>query len=70
MSTDEEYRRQAANAEKQARSAKSDGDREAWLRVDQGWVSLRSKGPQSNEEAFDARRAAKGNGQEDSETSH
>jgi hypothetical protein len=36
MSTDEEYRRQAANAEKQARSAKSDADREAWLRVAQG----------------------------------
>jgi hypothetical protein len=70
MSIDEEYRRQAANAEKQARSAKSDADREAWLRVAQGWLSLLSKRPQSNEEAFDARRAAKGTGQEDSESSH
>jgi hypothetical protein len=36
MSTDEEYRRQAAYAEKQARAAKQDSDREAWLRIAQG----------------------------------
>jgi hypothetical protein len=36
MSTDEEYRRQAALAEKQARAAKLDSDREAWLRIAQG----------------------------------
>jgi hypothetical protein len=32
MSNEDEYRRQAADAEKQARSAKFDTDREAWLR--------------------------------------
>jgi hypothetical protein len=36
MNKDEEYRRQAAEAEKQARSAKFDSDRESWLRISQG----------------------------------
>jgi len=36
MTSDEEYRRQAAYAEKQARAAKLDGDRESWLRIARG----------------------------------
>ena len=70
MSKDEEYRSQAAYAEKQARSAKSETDREAWLRISQGWMSLLHKRPQSDEEAFDVRSAAVGTGQEDSVSSH
>ena len=70
MSKDEEYRGQAAYAEKQARSAKSEMDREAWLRIAQGWMSLLSKRPQSEDEAFDVRTAAVGTGQKDSESSH
>ena len=58
MSSDEEYRRQAADAERQARLAKNDSDRESWLRIAQGWMSLLRKRPQSNEEAFVAGHAA------------
>jgi len=70
MSSDEEYRRQAAHAESQARSAKFDTDREAWLRIAQGWLSMISKRPQSDEEAFDTQAKAKGTGQDNSEASN
>jgi hypothetical protein len=70
MSTDEEYRRQAAHAEKQARAAKRDSDREAWLRIAQGWLSMLRKRPQSAEETFNDQSAAQGTGQKDSESSH
>jgi hypothetical protein len=59
MSTDREYRLQAADAEKQARSARNDADREAWLRIAQGWMSILRKRPQSAEEAFEVQSAAK-----------
>ncbi len=67
---DEEYRRQATDAEKQARVARNDIDRAAWLRIAQGWLSLLHKRPQSDEEAFDAQSKAKGTGQDDSESSN
>ena len=70
MSSDDEYRQQAAEAEKQARSARSDMDGESWLRIAQGWMSLLRKRPQSDEEAFNAQTTVKGTGQEDSESSH
>jgi hypothetical protein len=70
MSTDEEYRRQAAYAEKQASAATFDSDRESWLRIAQGWMSLIRKRPQSDEEAFNAQSATKGTGQKDSDSSH
>ena len=70
MSTDEEYRRQATHAEKQARAAKLDSDREAWLRIAQGWMSMLRKRPQTDEEAFNDQGAAQGTGQKDSESSH
>jgi hypothetical protein len=70
MSKDEEYRRQAADAEKQAMLAKFDTDREAWLRIAQGWMSLLRKRPQSAEETFDAQTNAQGTGQQDSEASN
>jgi hypothetical protein len=70
MSKDEEYRRQAAEAEKQAKSARVDADREAWLRIAQGWMSLLRRKPQSAEEAFDAQSNAQGTGQQDSEASN
>ena len=50
MNMDEdEYQRLSADAERQARSAKSELDRAAWLRVAQGWLSLLRKRPQSDE---------------------
>src|SRR5436309_2028223 len=45
VASDEEYRAQAAYAEKQARSARNHQDRESWLRIAQGWMSLLHKRP-------------------------
>ena len=70
VSTDKEYRRQAACAEKQASSTEDHEDREAWLRIAQGWMSLVRKRPQSDQEAFDQQRQDKCTGQEDSDSSH
>jgi hypothetical protein len=66
MTSDEENRRQAGHAENQARTAKLDSDREAWLRIAQGWMSLIRKRPQSDAEAFNDQSAAQGTGQKDS----
>jgi hypothetical protein len=49
MTSDEEYRRQAAEAQEQAKLAKFDTDREALLRIAQGWLGLLRKRPQSDE---------------------
>jgi hypothetical protein len=59
MNKDDEYRMQAAEAERHARFAKTDSDRESWLRIAQGWMSLLRKRPTSNEEAFEAQSTAK-----------
>jgi hypothetical protein len=48
---DEEYRRQAADAESQARLAKNEIDRAAWLRVAEGWLGLLRKRPQSDDKS-------------------
>lgn len=70
MSSDEEYRRQADDAEKQARLARTDHDREAWLRIAQGWMSLLQHGPQSEAQAFEALSAATKTTETDSGTAH
>jgi hypothetical protein len=70
MSTDDVYRRHAAEAERQAQLAINDLDRAAWQRVAQSWLSLMHKLPQSDEEAFNAQSKAKGTGQDDSESSN
>jgi uncharacterized lipoprotein NlpE involved in copper resistance len=70
MSSDAEYRKQAAEAEKQARSAKNDLDRESWFRIAQGWMSMLRKRPPGAEEAFNAQSKIEGTGQDDSESSH
>ena len=49
MNRDDEYRRQAAEAEKQARSAISELERDEWLRIAQGWRGLLRKRPRSDE---------------------
>jgi hypothetical protein len=51
MNNDEEFRQQATNAENQARLAKNEIDRAAWIRIAQGWLSLLRKRPQSDEES-------------------
>jgi hypothetical protein len=57
MTSDDEYRRQAADAQKQADRARNDEDRASWLHIAQGWLSLIRK--PTAEEAFDAVVAAK-----------
>jgi hypothetical protein len=70
MNKDDEYRRNAAEAQEWADKAKTDSDRAAWLRVVQGWLGLLRKRPQSEEESFDDTIRARGTRQDDSERSH
>jgi hypothetical protein len=70
MSTNEEYRKQAAEAQKQAELSKTDHDREAWLRIAQSWLGLLRRSRQSEEEVFEARSAAEKTSDQDSDTSH
>ena len=67
---DDEYRRNAAEAQGWADKAKSDDDRAAWLRVVQGWLSLIRKPPQTAEEAFEEQLTAQDTHQERSGESH
>ena len=53
MSTQDDYRKNAAEAQRQADRTVSLVDREAWLRVAQGWLSLLKKPPQTLEETFE-----------------
>jgi len=64
------YRRHAAAAQKEADRARNDLDREAWLRVAQGWLSLLTKPARTAEEAFDQSATVKGTGQDESKSSH
>jgi hypothetical protein len=59
MNRDEEYRRQAADAENRARHASNDIDRAAWIRVAEGWLSLLHRRPQSDEEIFNPQSKAR-----------
>ena len=68
MSTQDDYRKNAAEAQRQADRTVSLVDREAWLRVAQGWLSLLKKPPQTLEETFDEVLADKGTGQEDTKS--
>jgi hypothetical protein len=43
----DEYRRNAAEAQQQADRALNDVDRAAWLRLVEGWLSLLTKRPES-----------------------
>jgi hypothetical protein len=70
MSHDDEYRRNAAEAQSWADKAKSDDDRAAWLRVAQGWLQLIRKQPQTAQESFDEQVATQDTHQARSETSH
>ena len=48
--TDDDYRRMANDAERNAQSAKNDADRRAWLRIAQMWMNLTRGRPQSGAE--------------------
>jgi hypothetical protein len=59
MNSDDEYRRQAGEAQKEAARARNDLDRESWLRVAQGWLSMIRKRAPTPTESFDAEVTAK-----------
>jgi hypothetical protein len=68
MNTQDDYRKNAAEAQRQADRTASLVDREAWLRVAQGWLSLLKKPPQTLEETFDEALADKGTRQDDTKS--
>jgi hypothetical protein len=70
MSTQDEYRRNAAEAQRQADRAISEIDRASWLRVAQGWLSLLKEPPQTLEKTFDELVADKSTGQDDTKSSN
>jgi hypothetical protein len=70
MGTQDESRRNATEAQRQADLARNDLDRASWLRVAQGWLSLLTKRPQSDQEQFDQEAADRGTGQDESKTSN
>jgi len=51
MDRDDEYRAKAEGARKQAGLARSDVDREAWLRLAQCWLAMIRKRLQSDDDA-------------------
>jgi hypothetical protein len=70
MDRDEEYRRQAANAQKAADRASNDADRSAWLRIAQGWLGLIRGRRQPDRKEFDAQVKLRETGQKRSHESH
>ena len=70
MKRDEEFRRNAAEAQRWADRAKNDEDRAAWLRVAQGWLSLLKSKKRTAKERFDDEVIRQGTHQEDSKERH
>jgi hypothetical protein len=70
MDRDQEYRRQAAQAQAWADKAKTDQDRAAWLKVAEGWLGLLRKRPQTAEEQFEEVAHTQGTGQDPSSEAH
>ncbi len=69
MDRDEEYRRQAADAQVLADKAKNTRDRAAWLRIAQSWLDLLGR-TETPSDRFHAEADVKGTGQEPSPSSH
>jgi hypothetical protein len=66
----DEYRREARDAQRRADEAKTAGDRAAWLRVVQGWLSLIGlKSAQTDEDRFEERAKSEGTQQDISKKS-
>jgi len=51
MTIDDVYRKHAAEADREARLAKNELDRTAWVRVAEGWRGLLRKRPQSGDDS-------------------
>jgi hypothetical protein len=70
MSNDkyDQYRRKE-EAERQAKNAKNEDDRAAWLRLVRDWLAM-VKRKQTAEESFDAAEIQRGTAQQKSDESH
>jgi hypothetical protein len=69
MAKDDRYRKQAADAQRMADRDVSASDKEAWLRIAQGWLSMIRKPKQTLADDF-REAAGKGTGQGGSRSSH
>jgi hypothetical protein len=70
MDRDDEFRRNAAQAQQRARQARTDDERATWLHLAEGWLGLRRRPQTVEEEAFNVSSAALKPGQVDSESLH
>jgi hypothetical protein len=70
MKEHDEYRCNAAEAQRQADRAKNDLDRASWLRIAQGWLSLLPVPRRTATEKFDQESTDKGTGQDDNKSSN
>ena len=70
MDQSDAYRKNAADAQARADQTKLASDKEAWLRIAQGWLSLIPLPGRTATEKFDDQNKAEGTGQEDSTKSH
>jgi hypothetical protein len=70
MSTDDDFRKQATEAQSMADRAISPVDKEAWLRIAKGFMGLIRKPMPTALETFDAAAKARGTGQDSSDKSN
>jgi hypothetical protein len=68
MATQDEYRRRAAEAQRQADRAIGEVDRASWLRIVQGWMSMVRSRPQTAQETFDQQVTDEGTGQDENKS--
>ena len=67
MSVDDEFRRNAAEAQQRAREARTDEERAYWLQLAEGWLALLQERQEEDEETVDI---ADQDGPTDSESLH
>ena len=70
MSRDDDYRKQAADAQRMADNTANQIDKESWLRIAQGWLSLIRKPKRTATDRFDDALHRRGTRQKDSNESH
>jgi hypothetical protein len=70
MDQQDEYRKNASEAQRQADRAISEYDRASWLRLVEGWLSLLKKRPLSARDSFDQEVSDKGSGQDENKSSN
>jgi hypothetical protein len=70
MGTQDEYRKRAAEAQRQADRTTSALDRESWLKIAQGWMSMLKKPKQTAQETFDQGVTDQGTGQDENKSSN